>query len=81
MGRVVEARRKDGWDGPGAGDGGGFEYGCRTPGSSCRMWPEYYLPCWENHRGSAYAVKLKWDGQETSEAISALHGICIKVFI
>lgn len=30
--------------------------------------------------GSAYALKLKWEGQETAEAISALCGICVRVF-
>lgn len=30
--------------------------------------------------GSDYAPKLKWDGQETADVVSALHGICLSVF-
>lgn len=58
----------------------GYRCGCGSPGSSCRIRPNYHLSRWGNHRGSAYALKLKWDGQETAEAISALHGICVPVF-
>lgn len=57
-------------------EGLGWDVGARTdPAGSSRT----LYPIRENMVG-AYAPKLKWDGQETAEVISALHGICLRVF-